>query len=168
MHILQLPSGALAYLVSILTRTPYILTAHLGDVPRCIRIRLTDYSSFSSHSLRYLEKAGQLPLSAVVRNMAPKTYDVPVVVIPNGIDLKSAQQLSCQEKAESRLNWCQWKVQSTEKCPADLRAAGVTRDYEWKCTVGDGQLMADVRSKIDEYDLNDRTFFHGWVEPSRS
>jgi glycosyltransferase involved in cell wall biosynthesis len=167
------PSGALAYLVSILTRTPYILTAHLGDVPGCIPDQ-TDRLFFFFKPFTYAiwKKARAVTaVSGFVRNMALKTYDVPVVVIPNGIDLKSAQQLSCQGKKAGKpvklVFSGRFNPQKNVLLICELLR--VTRDYEWEMHfVGDGQLMADVRSKIDEYDLNDRTFFHGWVEPSEA
>ncbi|NJN80291.1 MAG: glycosyltransferase [Anaerolineales bacterium] len=83
------PAGALAFVLSKLTGVPYILTAHLGDVPDGVPEK-------TAHWFRWLKPFTKpiwqnakkvIAVSEFTRQLALKHYPVEICVIPNGADV---------------------------------------------------------------------------------
>ncbi|KAA0262482.1 MAG: hypothetical protein EDM79_18150 [Chloroflexi bacterium] len=96
------PSGALAWMLSVITNIPFILTAHLGDVPGGVPQK-------TAHWFRWL-KPFTIPIwrrakyvaavSEFTRQLALKHYPVEIRVIPNGADF--TQMDPCSRKSKPK------------------------------------------------------------------
>src|SRR5689334_5709975 len=85
------PSGALAWMLSLVTGVPYVLTVHLGDVPGGVPEKTGGW-------FRWLEpfthpiwrRARRLfAVSEYTRQLALSHYPVQIDVIPNGADVQA-------------------------------------------------------------------------------
>ncbi|NJN79096.1 MAG: glycosyltransferase, partial [Anaerolineales bacterium] len=83
------PSGALAWMLSVLTGIPYILTAHLGDVPDGVPEKTASWFRWLEPFTRPIWKHAKkvIAVSEFTRHLALKHYDVNIQVIPNGADV---------------------------------------------------------------------------------
>ena len=81
------PTGALALPMAILGRVPYVITAHLGDVPGAIPEQTDHLFERIQPFIRPIwERAAAVAaVSQFVANLAQRAYGRPVQVIPNGI-----------------------------------------------------------------------------------
>jgi glycosyltransferase involved in cell wall biosynthesis len=160
-----MPTGVLAWAVRRLTGVPYVVTAHLGDVPGGVPEQTDKLFRLLGGVASWVwrDAAGVTAVSTFVQQLAERAYRRNVVRILNGIDLSDGprEPESVGEPPHlvfvGRLN--------PQKCPLfliDLLAR--TKDVPWRLTlVGDGMLMADVRRKIEEHGLSDRIYLPGWV-----
>ena len=82
------PAGAVAYALSVLTRTPYIITAHGGDVPGGAPEKTGGWFRFVLPFSKPVWKhaAAIAAVSSQTRQLALKHYAADIQVIPNGID----------------------------------------------------------------------------------
>ncbi|MBK7455267.1 MAG: glycosyltransferase [Anaerolineales bacterium] len=83
------PSGALAWVLSVLTGIPYILTAHLGDVPGGVPDKTGKWFRWLEPFTKPIWKRAKkvVAVSEFTRQLAVLHYSVPVEVIPNGADI---------------------------------------------------------------------------------
>ena len=84
------PAGAAGWALSVLTGIPYVLTAHLGDVPGGVPEKTGKWFRFIfPFTPPIWKKAFRVAaVSEFTRSLAVKSYPVAVDVIPNGVDLK--------------------------------------------------------------------------------
>ncbi len=82
------PNGPAAMLASRKMKVPYVITAHLGDIPGASPEKTKKWFSYIQPFTPPIWKnaARVIAVSEYSRRMALKTYDVPIDVIPNGID----------------------------------------------------------------------------------
>ena len=161
-----MPTGLLAWAVHRLTGVPYVLTAHLGDVPggapgqtdRLFRA----IGPFAR--LVWREAAEVTAVSAWVCELATRGYGRKPVIIRNGVKLgdgppsRDAARTTKHLAFVGRLN--------PQKCPLfliDVLSLAAYRD--WRLTiVGDGDLMPALRWRIADAGLQDRVHLTGWLE----
>src|SRR5574339_928690 len=83
------PAGALAWMLSRLTRVPYVLTVHLGDVPGGVPEKTDEWFRwiypFTPHIWKHASEI--VAVSEFTRELASKKYKEKIQVVPNGIDL---------------------------------------------------------------------------------
>jgi len=158
------PTGMLAWAVHRFTRTPYVVTAHLGDVPggvpeqtdRLFRI----VGPLASRVWR--GAAACTAVSSFVQQLAESAYTRKIERILNGIDLSERRPPEPPHEPRhlvfvGRLN--------AQKCPDFLidllaRVAGLP----WRATIiGDGPLMPLVREKVQQHRLAERIALPGWL-----
>jgi glycosyltransferase involved in cell wall biosynthesis len=161
-----MPTGALAWAVHRITRIPYVLTAHLGDVPGGVPEQ-TDrlFRVVGGVAKRiWRDAAGVTAVSTFVQQLAEKSYQRDVVRIPNGIDLGDRRELP-ERVNEPPLLVFAGRL-NPQKCPLfliDLLAR--VKDLPWRLTlIGDGSLMPAVRERIKKHALGDRVGLPGWLE----
>src|SRR5690606_13962191 len=82
------PAGALAYALSLLTGLPYILTAHLGDVPGGVPEKTARWFRWLKPFTKPIWKRAKqvVAVSEFTRQLALAHYPVDIRVIPNGAD----------------------------------------------------------------------------------
>ena len=85
------PAGAAAWMLSVLTGTPYVLTAHLGDVPGGVPQKTARWFRWVFPFTPPIWRRAKYvtAVSEFTRRLAVKCYPVPVKVVPNGVDLKA-------------------------------------------------------------------------------
>jgi glycosyltransferase involved in cell wall biosynthesis len=161
------PSGALAWMLSRLTGIPYILTAHLGDVPG-------GSPEKTGRWFRYIypltppiwrEAAQVVAVSEYTRQLALAHYPVDIQVIPNGVDLHSLNPGIIQVNPTPRIIFAGRFV--PQKNPLQIvRSLAELRDLPWECVMlGDGPLKPEVETEIVHQGLQERFILPGWVTP---
>ena len=159
------PAGPAAWLLSKLTGVPYVLTAHLGDVPggtpektgRWFRL----VYPFTPPIWRGAARV--VAVSQFTRSLAVQHYPVPVQVIFNGVDLKALDPgLICAGQPPRLVFAGRFMPQ---KNPLQVvRALDAVRDLPWTCAMlGDGPLRPAVQAEIERLGLGERFELPGWV-----
>jgi L-malate glycosyltransferase len=163
------PSGPAAWVISKMSGIPYVLTAHLGDVPGGVPQK-------TKHWFRLVlpftppiwqDAARVAAVSEFTRILAIKHYAVPIEVVPNGVNLDLLDPGEIRANAVPRIVFAGRFM--TQKNPIQIvRTLANLRDLPWECVMlGDGPLKADVEEEISRLKLTDRFFLSGWVTPDQ-
>ena len=157
------PTGPLAFAANMLTGIPYVLTAHLGDVPGGVP-KQTD------HLFRRLglfvtpvwrRAAGVTAVSRFVANLAEKAYGIRPLVIPNGVEPIAPPQWHIHSPPRiimvGRL--------SIQKNPLlAVEALALIKEMDWTFDViGDGPLAPELRAIGNRLGIGERVTLHGWM-----
>lgn len=168
MHVhFAVPSGALALPLSLLTGVPYILTAHLGDVPGGVPDKTERWFRWIFPFTPPIWKAASKVFSVgeFTHGLAKQSYAIDAPVIPNGVDLNLLDPGEITLAVPPRIMFAGRFV--TQKNPVQVvRALAHLKDESWECVmVGDGPLRPDVEQEIARHDLTDRFTLTGWITP---
>jgi glycosyltransferase involved in cell wall biosynthesis len=158
------PTGALALPVSGLGKIPYVITAHLGDVPGAI-------SDQTDHLFRWLNPlirpiwrnaTALVGVSRFVADLAKEAYGRDLEIIPNGISLQDRPELprSLDQKPRlifvGRLN----RQKNLDFLPGILSQID---DLDWELDiVGEGDQGPALKNAFAP--LSSRVIFHGWLD----
>lgn len=161
------PSGALAWTLSVLTGLPYILTAHLGDVPGGVPEKTGRWFRWLEPFTKPIWKRAKkvIAVSEFTRQLALQHYPVDIQVIPNGVDVLNLAP------AEIRLKECPRLVFAGRFVPqknplAIVKILSRLRDLDWDCSMlGDGPMFEEVKREIEKHDMAERFHLPGWVTP---
>ena len=85
------PAGALAWMLSRLTRIPYVLTVHLGDIPGGVPEKTDEWFRWIYPLTPPIWRDAReiIAVSEFTRQLALKKYKEKIQVIPNGADLSA-------------------------------------------------------------------------------
>ncbi len=163
-----MPTGLLAWAVHRRTRVPYVLTAHLGDVPGGVPeqtdrlFQLVD--PFAQKVWR--QAAAATAVSSFVQELAEKAYGRNVTRILNGIDMSDAPAPPGSVGHPRRLIFI--GRLNPQKCPLFLiEVLAGLEATDWRMTlIGDGTLMEATRRRAAELDVISRIDFTGWLAGS--
>jgi glycosyltransferase involved in cell wall biosynthesis len=163
------PTGFLAWVVHRLTGVPYVLTAHLGDVPGGVPEQ-TDKLFFLISPLArriWRDAAAATAVSSFVQELAQEAYRRVVTRILNGIDLSDAPVEPPSTHQPRRLVFI--GRLNPQKNPVFLiDALAPLRDAVWTLTfIGDGPLMGEVKAAIARHGLENRIALTGWLTPAQ-
>jgi glycosyltransferase involved in cell wall biosynthesis len=163
------PAGAAAFALSKLTKVPYLLTAHLGDVPGAVPDK-TDHWFKLIYPLTpqiWKSAARVVAVSEFTRSLALKHYDVPVEVIHNGVELSALPKWQAATDDSPRIIFAARFV--AHKNPSDLVEALARLAYlPWTCIMaGDGEQLETVRALAERHGLEKRIQLPGWVSPEQ-
>ncbi len=158
------PTGALAWVVSVLTGIPYVLTAHLGDVPGGVPEQTDRLFKIIAPFTRpiWARASAVTAVSGFVARLAMTAYQRSPVVIPNGIALDCRPTITLQNPPRivmvGRL--------SLQKNPLlTVQALAALKNTAWHCDIiGDGPLRATVETAIQDAGLTNRVTTHGWLD----
>ena len=162
------PAGATAWALARLLRLPYVLTAHLGDVPGGVPEKTGRWFRWIyplSRPLWY-QAAMVTAVSRYTQTLAGAHYPgVSVKVIPNGVDLAALRPSSVEPHHPPRIVFA--GRFTPQKNPLMLvRVLARLKDIPWQCTLlGDGPLKPEVETLIRREGLSDRFVLSGWVTP---
>lgn len=161
------PSGALAWLLSVLTGIPYILTAHLGDVPGGVPEKTGKWFRWIEPFTHPIWKRAKkvIAVSEHTRQLALQHYPVNVQVVPNGADVKHLAPSQITVNTPPRLVFAGRFV--PQKNPfAIIQVLSQLKDLNWTCSMlGDGPLFEDVKREIEKTGMSERYDLPGWVTP---
>lgn len=160
------PTGVVAWNASLLTRVPYVLTAHLGDVPGGVPEQTAGLFRLVEPFTRPIWKraAAITAVSTFVSNLAERAYGRKPRVILNGVPIDGLPEIHIHAPPRivmaGRL--------STQKNPIlAIRALGVIRDLDWRFDViGDGPLRPAMEAEAAAAGISDRVRFRGWQDAS--
>lgn len=159
------PSGALAWILSTLTNTPYILTAHLGDVPGGVPEKTDKWFRWIKPFTNPIWKRAKVvvAVSVYTRSLALQHYPVKIQVIPNGVGI--SQKTLSEINTPIQIIFAGRMVY--QKNPLMIvQALAQLKDLDWHCTMlGDGPLFDDVKKEIEKYHLQTHFTLFGWVMP---
>ena len=161
------PAGALAWLLSRITRVPYVLTVHLGDVPGGVPEKTDEWFRwvypFTPSIWRQASEI--VAVSEFTKQLAMKKYRERIQVVPNGVDLNTLipsriflndpPQIVFAGRFMEQKNPLQFVQTLTE-----------LRELKWRAVmIGDGPLMQRVKCAIEDCGLEDRFELPGWIDP---
>jgi glycosyltransferase involved in cell wall biosynthesis len=160
-----MPTGVLAWAVHRRTRVPYVLTAHLGDVPGGVPEQTDRLFQLVAPVARRVWKqaAAVTAVSSFVQELAERAYARKVELIFNGIDLSDAP--APPETVATKRHLVFVGRFNPQKCPLFLIdvLAGL-QDLDWRLTmIGDGILLKATRHQAEFYKLTSRIYFAGWL-----
>jgi glycosyltransferase involved in cell wall biosynthesis len=169
------PSGPVAWILSRLSGIPYVLTAHLGDVPDGVPEKTQKWFRwiYPLTPPIWHDAAGVAAVSEFTRQLALKHYPRQIHVIPNGVDLKKMVPAegvggAAGGKAANEPPVIVFAGRfTTQKNPLQLvRSLAQIKHLSWQCwLIGDGALRADLEREIEQAGLQARFRFTGWVTP---
>lgn len=161
------PAGALAWMLARFTRVPYVLTAHLGDVPGGVPEKTNDWFRWIFPITRWIwrDASARVAVSEYTRSLALKHYNEEVLIIPNGIDVDGESQDSIRVNNPPVIVFAGRFME--QKSPLlIIQILNEVKHLSWKCVmIGDGPLMPDVKKSISEFGLEDRFVLTGWITP---
>ncbi len=161
------PAGAAALILSKLTRVPYLLTSHLGDVPGASPEKTGQWFQwvYPFTPSIWSGAAKVVAVSEFTRHLALKHYRVPIDVIFNGMDLKTLPNRASLPGTAPRIVFAGRFVE--QKNPQHLvEALKQLEHLPWTCAMlGDGPLLEAVRETVETCGLAERISFPGWVTP---
>jgi glycosyltransferase involved in cell wall biosynthesis len=159
------PTGVLGYLIHRISDIPYVLSAHLGDVPGGVPAQtehLFKWLKPFTHPIWEAAAAVTVP-SEYIGDLAHKAYRVPVAVISNGIELQSQPSGSLTPHQPVRLIFA-GRFSPQKNLLFLLEVLNQVKDLPWHLDlVGDGPLMSAMRAQARHLGLRDRLHFHGWL-----
>lgn len=163
------PTGVLGWLINLAAGIPYVLTAHLGDVPGGVPEQ-TDriFKMIKPLTVPIWRRAAAVTaVSEYIRKLALRSYDVPIKTIHNGIDLDKCKQSPLTPHHPPRLVFAgRFNPQKNLLFLIDILER--VSDLDWEMDLlGDGPLMNAMKARILETGLTKRVRLHGWVAPDR-
>lgn len=158
------PSGFSALVLKFIFRIPFIVSLRGGDVPG---FRPYDFKRFHRLGAPFIRLVWN-QASAVVANseglkkLALKFHhQVPILVIPNGIDLEYYKPSLHNDKAP-RLLFI-GRVVYQKGLDLLIQALSEIMGSEWELSIiGDGSFKDQLHQLIKQYGMTSRVHFHGW------
>jgi glycosyltransferase involved in cell wall biosynthesis len=160
------PAGPMAWMLSKLYRIPYILTAHLGDVPGGVPEKTRGWFRWIFPMTPPIWKgaARVVAVSGYTRQLALVNYEVDIDVIPNGVDCQQLAPLELMQNKPPRIVFAGRFMEQKNPLQVVRVLAGL-RQLPWTCVMlGDGPLRSEVEREIKEQKLDDRIILKGWVD----
>jgi glycosyltransferase involved in cell wall biosynthesis len=157
------PTGPVALAARVFTGVPYVLTAHLGDVPGGVPEQ-TDHlfrllGPFISPVWRRAHAV--TAVSRFVADLASKAYGVQPIVIPNGVHPIAPPEIEVHSPRRivmaGRL--------SIQKNPVlAVAALALIKEMDWSLDViGDGPLRSGMQAAARREGIDGRVTLHGWL-----
>lgn len=158
------PSGAIAWLIKIVYRIPYVISLRGGDVPGFRPYDFHIYHKLIAPFLRLIWKNASAVIanSNGLRHLA-HTFDsrFEIPVIPNGVDL---ELFKTGERAWSPPRLLSvGRIVHQKGLDLAMHALGNLKDLNWEWRIaGDGPQMRALQSLAQELGIDHRVFFLGW------
>jgi glycosyltransferase involved in cell wall biosynthesis len=163
------PSGPVGWLLSRLNKIPYVLTAHLGDVPGGVPEKTARWFRWIYPFTPPIWKGASqvIAVSEFTRQLALKHYSVDIQVIPNAVDLNSLDPGLIQVNRPPTIVFAGRFM--PQKNPLLLvHTLAELANLDWRCVMlGDGPLYPAVQEEVIRYGLQDRIRLPGWVNPEQ-
>ena len=160
-----MPTGLLAWAVHRLTGVPYVLTAHLGDVPGGVPEQTAALFKFIGPIARQVwsRAAAATAVSSFVQELAERAYGRKVERILNGIDLSDNRPAPPAPRPQRHLVFI--GRLTPQKNPAlVLDVLSRLARLPWRLTfIGDGPLMPHLRERIARYGIGGKVTMTGWL-----
>ena len=161
------PAGAAAFVLNLLTGTPYVLTAHLGDVPGGVPEKTGKWFKliFPFTPPIWKRAAAVVAVSQFTRQLALNSYPVAVDVIPNGVSLKDVDPGEIKLNQPARIIFV-GRFMPQKNPVGVVRILEQIKDLPWQANmIGDGPLRPAVEEAIQSAGLSERIHLTGWITP---
>jgi glycosyltransferase involved in cell wall biosynthesis len=158
------PTGALAWALSLFTGTPYVLTAHLGDVPGGVPEQTAGLFRLVQPFTRPIwKRAAEITaVSTFVADLAERAYGRRPIVVLNGITLGPRPKIVAHSPPRllfvGRL--------SVQKNPRlTIQALALVADLPWELhVIGDGPLRSEMEIETRARGLESQVRYLGWLD----
>jgi glycosyltransferase involved in cell wall biosynthesis len=158
------PSGAIAWLIKMVYRIPYVISLRGGDVPGFRPYDFHIYHKLIAPFLRLIWKNA----SAVIANsnglrLLAQTFDsrFDIPIIPNGVDVE-LYKTGERDWSSPRL-LSVGRIVHQKGLDLAMHALGGLKELSWEWHIaGDGPQMQALQSLAQELGIDDRVFFLGW------
>jgi glycosyltransferase involved in cell wall biosynthesis len=161
------PTGPLAFAAKVFTGTPYVLTAHLGDVPGGVPEQTEHLFRFLGAFVNPVWRGARrvTAVSRFVAGLAAKAYGVAPIVIPNGVRQIARNDL----RVHSPRRIVMVGRLSIQKNPLlAIKSLAFIKEMDWSLdVVGDGPLGPDLRALAGQLGIGERVTQHGWISSAR-
>lgn len=161
------PNGPVAMFASNKMKVPYVITAHLGDIPGASPEKTKKWFRYiQPFTPPVWQKAARvIAVSEYSRKMALKSYNVPIDVIPNGIDYENIKNTQITTHQTPEIVFA-GRFVPQKNIHQIIKTLSEINDLNWHATlIGDGQDMDSVRSAAEDAGISDRISFPGWKTP---
>ena len=159
------PTGALALALHFLTRIPYILTAHLGDVPGGVPEQTDRLFRILGPLIKPIWKhaTAVTSVSGFVAELAARNCGIKSQVILNGVPMLSVPLTLSQGDIPRLVMLGRLSIQKNPLLAVE--ALSLIRDLPWILEViGEGPLGEAMRESAVRHGLSDRIHFLGWLD----
>ena len=161
------PNGPAAMLAAKKMKVPYVITAHLGDIPGASPEKTKKWFSYIQPFTPPIWKkaARVIAVSEFSRRMALKSYNVPIDVIPNGIDYEKIKNPLIIQHDTPEIVFA-GRFVPQKNLMQIVKTLAEVREMNWHATlIGDGQDKALLSEAVKEAGLEERISFPGWKTP---
>lgn len=161
------PTGIVACILKKLTGLPYLMTAHLGDVPGGVPDQTDRIFKVLNPLIKIVWRnaAVATAVSHYVSSLAVKSYKRDVMIINNGVELPAVRQKISVGNPPRLIFVGRFNPQKNLPYLIDV-LAGI-QDCEWSLDmIGNGPDYETVRTMIAHHGLQDRIRILGWQKDS--
>ena len=161
------PNGPAAMIAAKKMKVPYVITAHLGDIPGASPEKTKKWFRYIQPFTPPIWKnaARVIAVSEFSRAMALKSYHVPIDVIPNGIDYEMIKNPEIVKHDTPEIVFA-GRFVPQKNLAQIIKTLAEVRDLNWHATlIGDGQDRDMIMGLCEEKGLSDRVAFPGWKTP---
>ncbi len=161
------PNGPAAMIASKKMGVPYVITAHLGDIPGASPEKTKKWFRYIQPFTPPIWKkaARVVAVSEFSRKMALKSYNVPIDVIPNGIDYEKIKNPEIVRHDTPEIVFA-GRFVPQKNLSQIVKTLAEVKDLNWHATlIGDGQDRESVEKLTAELGLTERIAFPGWKTP---
>ena len=163
------PAGAAAWVLAKITHKPFLITAHLGDVPGGVPEKTGKIFRFIFPFTKpiWRDAVKIIAVSEYTKQLAKKSYpSVSIQVIPNGVNVKEIGSGTIKINNPPQIVYAGRFVE--QKNPIQIvRTLASIADLPWHCIlIGDGPLHEIVQEEIHKTGLKNRITLVGWVDPT--
>jgi L-malate glycosyltransferase len=159
------PAGAAAWCLSHLSGVPYLLTAHLGDIPGGVPEKTSRWFGWVfPFTIPIWRRASRIiTVSEFSAALVRKSYSLDPLVIPNGIDLRALPEREYQVHHPPGVIFA-GRFVPQKNLLALVEALAQLTDLPWACTLlGDGPEHDAVKQAIASHHMEKRFALPGWV-----
>ena len=161
------PNGPAAMLASKKMKVPYVITAHLGDIPGASPEKTKKWFSYIQPFTPPIWKkaARVVAVSEFSRRMALNSYNVPIDVIPNGIDYEMIRNPQIVRHETPGIAFAGRFVPQKNLLQI-VKTLAQVKDLNWQAVlIGDGQDKEMLLDRVKAEGLDGRIEFPGWKTP---
>ena len=161
------PNGPAAMVAAKKMKTPYIITVHLGDIPGGSPEKTKKWFSYIKPFTPPIWKkaARVIAVSEFSKKLSLESYDVPIDVIPNGIDYEKIKNPQIEPHDTPKIVFAGRFVPQKNLLQI-VNTLEQVKDLNWQASlIGDGQDKEMIISAVKEKGLEDRISFPGWKKP---
>ena len=161
------PTGPVAWVLSRLSGIPYVLTAHLGDVPGGVPDKTNRWFRwvYPFTPAIWRDAARVVAVSNHTRQLALQHYPVEIQVIPNGVDRGRLNPGELCVNRPARILFA-GRFASQKNPLQIIETLKALEDLEWDCVLaGDGPLRERMTNQIRSLGLENRIRLTGWISP---
>ena len=161
------PNGPAAMLAAKKMNVPYVITAHLGDIPGASPEKTKKWFSYIQPFTPPIWKkaARVIAVSDFSKRMALNSYNVPIDVIPNGIDYEKIRNPRIEPHKTPQIVFA-GRFVPQKNLQQIVKTLTLLKDLEWNAVlIGDGQDKEVLLDRVKAEGLEGRIEFPGWKTP---